>query len=474
MKPMKRRLINLRIPIAGNETASREILVVNGKIAEVTPPRGRTPGEDLEDDVEVLNLGGRLLLPGVIDGHVHFDDPGFTHRETFETGTRAAAAGGVTCVVDMPCTSLPPVTCPVSLRSKLDVIRPKAHVDFMLWGGVSGNVMAEPDWREKLRGLVEAGVSSVKVYLLSGMDTFRDLSRVQLEEVLFETRALGIPVGVHAEDRDMVRALEAGLMEGGRDAPLDYAASRPEAAEVSAVQTMADLCRTTGARVHIVHVASSEAMDVIARARRADLPLSGETCPHYLAFTVDDLRQQGALLKTAPVVKSESDRNGLWEGLSSGKLEYLATDHAPGLWPTEKETGSIWTDYGGVPGVETSLPYLYSEGVRKGRLTLQRLTEITSSAPARFFGIDHRKGRIEPGLDADFAVLDETDRWTVRAEDLHNLNRYTPLDGRELVGRVWATILRGERIYSRTPAGFETFGEAGYGQWVRREKRVES
>jgi allantoinase len=467
---MKQRLTNLRIPTGGNSTAHREILVVDGRIAEVTPTGHGSGG----DDAEVVDLGGCLLLPGVIDGHVHFDDPGFTHRETFATGTRAAAAGGVTCVVDMPCTSLPPVTSVANLQAKLDVIRPKAHVDFMLWGGVSRNAMGDESWRKDLKGLVEAGVSSIKVYMLSGMETFRDLSRLQIEEVLREIRLLGIPVGVHAEDREMVRGLEAGLRASGKEGPMDYAASRPVAAEVSAVQAMRDLCRRTGARVHIVHLGSGQALDVLRDARDEGLPMSAETCPHYLEFTAEDLKAQGALLKTAPVVKAEWDRTRLWEGLTSGQLDFVATDHAAGQWPEEKETGSIWTDYGGVPGVELCLPYLYSEGFRKGRLSLERLTEITSSRPARFFGIADRKGSIATGLDADFAVLDEQERWTVRAVDLHNLNRYTPLEGREFVGRLTATILRGEMVYSRTAAGADTFGEAGYGQWVRRETRVEA
>lgn len=467
---MRRRLTNLRIVSGPEITSPAEILVVDGKIAEINPG-GPGPAES---DAEVVDLGGHLLLPGVIDGHVHFDDPGFTHRENFETGTRAAAAGGVTCVVDMPCTSLPPVTSAANLRNKLKAIEEKARIDFMLWGGVSANALEKPDWEENLEGLVGEGVASIKVYLLSGMDTFRDISRLQMEEVLRETRRLGIPVGVHAEDRRMVEALEAQLIKTGENHPLGYAASRPESVEVAAVEAVRDLCRRTGARVHVVHLAAGRALDVLTSAREEGLPLSAETCPHFLAFTVDDLQAQGALLKTAPVVKSAADRARLWEGLASGELEFVATDHAAGMWPEEKATGSIWTDYGGVPGVELSLPFLYSEGVRTGRLCLERLVEVTASAPARFFGIEDRKGRIYPGLDADFAVLDENEAWTVRAKDLHNLNRYTPLEGRELSGRVQATILRGETVFARAPDGSESFGRAGYGQWVRRSRREEA
>jgi dihydroorotase-like cyclic amidohydrolase len=200
--------------------------------------------------------------------------------------------------------------------------------------------------------------------------------------------------------------------------------------------------------------------------------MSAETCPHFLEFTAGDLERQGSLLKTAPVVKGEADRDRLWAGLASGELDYVATDHAAGQWPDEKQTGSIWTDYGGVPGVELSLPYLYSEGVRRQRITLERLTELTASAPARFFGIERRKGRLEPGFDADIVALADEEIWTVRAENLHNLNRYTPLDGYDLTGRVRQTFVRGRPVYRLDSDGEEWFGEAGVGQHVRRESKV--
>lgn len=465
---MTLRFVNMRLPAGGNETEAAEILVDNGKIRTVH----RGPPLSADAGVATTDLGGALVLPGVIDGHVHFDDPGFTHRENFATGTRAAAAGGVTCVVDMPDTSMPPVTTVASLENKLAIIRPKARVDFMLWGGVSGNAVAAADWRLHLAALVQSGVAAIKVYMLSGMETFTDLGREQIREVLGETQRLGIPVGVHAEDRDMVHELTDRLQAAGSNGPLDYAASRPPAAEIAAVSTLRDLCRETGARVHIVHVASGEALDVISSARAEGLPMSGETCPQYLAFTEVDLERLGAVLKTAPVVKSESDRERLWQGLAAGKLEYVATDHAAGQWPKEKHTGSIWSDYGGVPGVELMLPYLYSAGVRERRITLERLTEITAAAPAKFFGIEDRKGRIAPGFDADLVVLDENAQWTVRADELHNLNRYTPLDGEPMTGRVLATYVRGQLVYERRMDGIEFFAPQGTGAWVRRARPV--
>jgi allantoinase len=453
----------------GPDTLAAEILIEGERIGAVSHPGG---GPD-EADERRIDLGNRLVLPGAIDGHVHFDDPGFTHRENFGTGTRSAAAGGVTCVVDMPCTSLPPVTSGANLETKLSVIEPKAHVDFMLWGGVSANAMQKPDWVANLEDVVSEGVGAIKVYMLSGMDTFRDLDVPLIEAVLRETRRLGIPVGVHAEDRSIVLALTERLMGEDRNQPLDYAASRPAAAEVAAVSQLRDLCRHTGARVHVVHVGTGEVVDVISAARNEGLALSGETCPHFLEFTQEDLVAQGALLKTAPVVKTAADRGRLWQGIAQGEIQHVATDHAAGKWPDEKHTGSIWTDYGGVPGVELLLPYLYSEGYRKGRITLDRLVDLVSGAPASFFGIGSRKGSIAPGFDADLSVIDEDGSWTVKAAETHNLNRYTPLEGRRLFGRITATFVRGTRVYSRGVAGDESFGPAGFGRRVRRETRVD-
>jgi allantoinase len=461
---VRTRFGNLRIPAGANETLLGKLVVEDGRFIAVTP----AGQEAFAAGERWVDLGGRLVLPGVIDGHVHFDDPGFTHRESFETGTAAAAAGGVTCVADMPCTSLPPVTDASALEHKLQVIAPKAHVDFMLWGGVSANLLDQPGWPGRLEGLAAAGVAAIKVYLLSGMASFPHLAPDQLREVLAEAQRLGLPVGVHAEDADTVRDAEARTRGRGLDSPRAYADSRPAAAELEAVDRLVAACRETGARAHVVHLASGEALDRISAARREGCPISAETCPHFLEFTVDDLESMGSLLKTAPVVKSAADRARLWRGLAEGDLAFVATDHAPGQWPQEKRTGSIWTDYGGVPGVELLLPYLHSEGVRRGRLTLERLVQVLSSEPAAFFGVGRRKGALSPGLDADFVVLDEAEEWTVRASELHNLNRYTPLEGRRLTGRVRATYLRGRCVFERRDDGAVTFAPAGAGEFVPR------
>jgi allantoinase len=404
----------------------------------------------------------------VIDSHVHFDDPGFTHREDFASGTCAAAAGGVTCIADMPGTSLPPVTDVDALGTKLRAVGGKAHVDFMLWGGVSANCMEANGWAHNLTELVDAGVAAVKVTTSSSLDTFRELDQVKLRHVMESTRRLAIPLAVHAEEGALIDQLTQRIRQRGGDDATGYAESRPSAVEVAAVAGVVEACRVTGARCHVVHVASAEALDVISAARLEGLPITAETCPHYLAFTTDDLLRDGAVLKTAPVVKSGRDRNRLWQALSSGEISFVTTDHSPAQWPEEKNTGSIWTDQEGMPGVELLLPYLYSEGVCTGKITLERMVRLLSIEPARFLGINHRKGRLKRGLDADFVVFDEHETWSVRSDALHSLNRYTPFEGRSLTGRVRAVYLRGQCIYRRGPDGAESFAPQGTGQFVKR------
>ena len=461
---MRTRFVNARIPAGGNEVREVEIVVTDGRFDEIIPAGSETAagGE------QWVNLRGGLVLPGLIDGHVHFDDPGFTHREDFASGTAAAAAGGVTCVVDMPCTSLPPIVDTEALAAKVRAIQTKAYVDFMLWGGVSGISMARDDWRNDLEELVIAGVAAIKVYCLSGMESFTALDYAGIRDVLEVASELGISVGVHAEDPTIVRELTRGIRERGGNEPADYAASRPTMAEVAAVREIIDAARATGGRAHVVHLSSGAALDLITAARNDGVAISAETCPHFLRFTMEDLVRQGSLLKTAPVIKSTDDRERLWRGVEDGEIDFIATDHAPGQWPEEKNTGSIWTDYGGVPGVETLLPYLFSEGVSAGRITLEQLVDLSSAHPARFFGIDDRKGALREGHDADFVVIDDNVRWTVHGSDLHNLNRYTPFEGQEFTGRVRATYLRGQAVFERKADGRELFAPAGRGRWIQR------
>lgn len=456
-------LRHARIPFRGNETRTVDILIRAGRFAAILEP-GLCHSAD-----EVVELDHALVMPGVVDLHVHFDDPGYTWRETFATGTRAAAAGGVTCVADMPCTSRPPVVNAVGLREKLAVVQPKAHVDFAFWGGICANRMSgDVDWRQDLLELAQCGVGAVKAYLLSGMDSFQALSAGQLAEVAAQCARVGLPLGVHAEDRAFVEARQS-VPAGGLPEWEAWWSTRPGEAERRAAATVVEAARSSGAHLHVVHLGSGAALALLEEAQRSGLRISAETCPHYLAFTREDFPRLGSVLKTAPPVKEAADREALWRGVVAGSIAFISTDHAAGEWPREKQSGGFHTDYGGIPGVEFLLPWTYTHGVQAGRISLETMVERLCSAPARNFGLADRKGALAAGLDADFVVLDETCSWTASAAAMHCLNRYTPFEGEQLGARVLSTWIRGRCVYSQAEDAFPA--GSGWGRYTRRHGR---
>lgn len=414
----------------------RDVRVVGEKIVEI--------GEDLASDGTVLDARGLVVLPGGIDPHVHFDDPGYTSREDFACGTRAAAAGGITTVVDMPCTSVPPVTSRVHLLEKLAVVERKAVVDFGFFGGVSGQ-----SCREAVGHGMEELASSVlgfKTYLTSGMKTFERLNTWQLRACLERAAALRRPVLVHAEDFDFVQAATAACIRRG-DSPRLFYQSRPETAENIAVAAAVEMAEETGASLHVVHVGSARAVATV-RDRGTPGRVTCETAPHYLQFDVEDFVSLGATLKVTPPVKSAGNRVQLWKFLAEGVIAFVASDHAP-CQEKEKKTGSIWTDYSGIPGTGTLLPYLFSEGYLAGKLSLGRLAEVTSGAAARRYGIADRKGAILPGRDGDFALFDPGHSWTVSGQTFLSKGKITPFEGMTFRGQLVMTLLRGEVVYHR-------------------------
>jgi allantoinase len=438
---------NGRLCLPGTaQPVEADLRIRDGRIAEI--------GSSLSGDADILDAAGLLILPGAIDAHVHFNEPGFTEREDFAHGSRAAVAGGVTTVIDMPCTSLPPITSASNLRTKLAVIRHRSVCDFALFGGVSAQSFAKafPE------GLAEMApqVAGFKVYTLSGMDTFGRLDAYRLRELLAFSRTLGRPVLLHAEDADFVQAATPLMMEQG-DAPRHYYLSRPETAEMLAVAAAAHLAEETGGDLHIVHIATSRAVDLLAGTG-----VTGETCPHYLEFTTTDFEEKGAVLKVAPAVKPAGNHDGLWRALADGRLDLVASDHAP-CPAAGKSTGSIWSDYSGIAGVQTLLPYLFSEGYCRDRLTLARLAEITAAGPARRYGLDQFKGALEPGKDADLVFIDPSDSWTPTAVEMFSKGCNNPFLNRIFQGRVKRTMIRGVSVYTDEEG---VTAEPGFGRFI--------
>ena len=434
----------------GNELISLDIAIDQGKLVYI--------GENL-DGPDVFDATGLHVFPGAIDPHVHFNEPGFTEREDFYHGTACAASGGVTTIIDMPCTSIPAVTSLENLEQKLDIVSKRAVVDFGFFGGVSRQVF-ENDYRKNMAELAEF-VMGFKTYFISGMDTFGALDLGQIQAVLTEAKKWERPVLLHAEDPGIVNELTKIEKAKGKDWANFYR-SRPESAETFAVIKAMAVAKATGAHLHIVHVGTGDA----ALLLKSENTISGETAPHYLEFNNEDLARIGAALKTVPVVKSKGNSDVLWDCLLDGTLDFIASDHAPA--PIEqKNTGSAWTDYSGIPGSGTIFPYLYSEGLIKRKMPLARFLQVVSENAAKRYGFWDRKGSIEVGKDADLIFVDPKQTWHIKGNEFLSKGKTTPFEDRQFKGRVVKTMLRGEFIYD-SQHGITI--EPGYGTFIKPQK----
>ena len=410
-------------------------------------------------DASIYNGKCYLVIPGAIDTHVHFNTPGFEEREDFEHGSLAAAFGGVTTVADMPCTSIPPVTSLEHFHTKLKAINGHSWVDYAFWGGISGiDFKKSKDLRQPIRDLTEAGVVGFKAYLISGMKTFTHLTPGQMLQAAYWIQAIstGCPLAVHAEDKQLIVKRRAQLQKQGATDWRAYCQARDQKAEEKAIETMIAIARQSKCWIHIVHLSSKAGVGLIRQAREEGLEITTETCPHYLYFTSEDFDdlEIPAFLKTAPPVKTKPDQNALWEGLKDGTISMVTTDHAGCDPEQEKSCENFWEVYGGIPGVEHRVPFMFSEGFKKGRLTLARTIELISTNPAWFCGFSNRKGSLEPGKDADMALVDLWDHQVINSRDMHSKGKYTPFEGVTFDAKVETTFLRGIPRRRREP-GYE-------------------
>ncbi|MFI1171477.1 allantoinase AllB [Streptomyces melanogenes] len=414
--------------ITPDGTRPASVAVAGGVIDAVLPYDAEVPaGARLED------FGDDVLLPGLVDCHVHVNDPGRTEWEGFWTATRAAAAGGITTLVDMPLNSLPPTTTVANLRVKQEVARSKAHVDVGFWGG------ALPDNVKDLRPLHDAGVFGFKAFLSpSGVEEFPELNQDQLAQSLAEIAGFGGLLIVHAEDPHELAA--APQTPGPKYA--DYLASRPRVSENTAIESLIAAAKRVGARVHILHLSSSDALPVIAAAKREGVRLTVETCPHYLTLTAEEVPDGASEFKCCPPIREAANQDLLWAALADGTIDCVVTDHSPST--ADLKTDDFATAWGGISGLQLSLSAVWTEARRRGH-TLEDVVRWMSSATASLVGLD-RKGAIEAGRDADFAVLAPDATFTVDPAELQHRNRVTAYAGKTLHGVVKSTWLRGERI----------------------------
>ncbi|MEU6223746.1 allantoinase AllB [Streptomyces sp. NPDC047042] len=412
-------------------TRAATVAVTDGRIAAVLPYEADVPpGARLED------FGDDVLLPGLVDTHVHVNDPGRTEWEGFWTATRAAAAGGITTLVDMPLNSLPPTTTVDHLRTKREVAASKAHIDVGFWGG------ALPDNVKDLRPLHDAGVFGFKAFLSpSGVDEFPHLDQEQLGRSMGEIAGFDGLLIVHAEDP---HHLGTAPQQGGPEYA-HFLASRPRGAEDRAIANLIEQAKRLHARVHVLHLSSSDALPLIAEAKAEGVRITVETCPHYLTLTAEEVPDGASEFKCCPPIREAANQDLLWQALADGTIDCVVTDHSPST--ADLKTADFATAWGGISGLQLSLAAVWTEARRRGH-SLEDVVRWMSTRTAALVGLDARKGAIEAGRDADFAVLAPDETFTVDPAALQHRNRVTAYAGRTLSGVVRSTWLRGERIVS--------------------------
>ncbi|MCA1630517.1 MAG: allantoinase AllB [Acidobacteria bacterium] len=428
-----------RVVLPGG-TRAASVHVREGRVVAVVDydeaPRGCRVFEAVDDSV---------VMPGLVDTHVHVNEPGRTEWEGFETATRAAAAGGTTTVVEMPLNSIPATTSLDAFRAKLAAAEGKCAVDVAFWGGVVPGNAAE------LKPMTEAGVVGFKCFLVdSGVAEFRCVSEEDLRAALPELARLDAVLIAHAELSAPIE--EAARSPAARNDPRAYAtflATRPRAAEDAAVELLIRLSRETGARVHVVHHSSADALPALREARAGGVRITAETCPHYLAFASEEIADGATEFKCCPPIRERENRERLWAALGENLIEMIVSDHSPcppGM--KRREEGDFLAAWGGISSLQLRLPVVWTEARRRG-FPVERLSEWLAAAPARLAGLQDYKGAIRVGADADFVVWNPDEKFRVEPSALQHRHKLTPYTGRELSGVVEATFLRGEKIYER-------------------------
>ena len=418
--------------VTTENTATADIAIEDGRISAIAP---ELPGAAQEIDAR-----GLTVLPGLIDIHVHFNEPGRAEWEGAATGSRALAAGGGTLFFDMPLNSSPCTVGPAEFDLKRAALERSSIIDFALWGGIVPGNCGE------LAALAERGVIGFKAFMAdSGLAEFPRSDDLTLYEGMKEAARLGLPVAVHAECEELIKSLTARAIAARRTGVRDFLESRPVLAEVAAIQRAALLASEAGAQLHIVHISSGRGVAEACEARARGVDISIETCPHYLFFTEEDLERIGAAAKCAPPLRDQHEHEELWSAVLRGVVNGVASDHSPSP-PEMKTDANFFRVWGGIAGAESTLSVLLTAGHHERGLPLTRIAGLTASWPAQRFRLPH-KGGIVVGNDADLTLVDLSAKYTVQESSLFQRHRMSPYIGSSFRGLVRQTLLHGQTIF---------------------------
>jgi allantoinase len=424
--------------VLGAAEAACSIGIRDGRIDTVAPV-----GAQLSALREVEFDGDVVVLPGIVDSHVHVCEPGNTDWEGFATATKAAAAGGITTLVDMPIDSVPATVTMEALEAKRAAAQGQCYVDVGFWGGAIPGNLAE------MRRLRAGGVLGFKCFLVDpGVPDFAPLDAIGMEQALAVGRDLDAPLLVHAESAEVA----AGIAPMSGRIYADYLASRPKKIENLAVAQVIEAARRTGGHAHVVHLSSSDAVAMIAEARRDGVRVTAETCPHYLMLAAEEIPDGATAFKCSPPIREGSNRDSLWSGLQQGVIGSIVSDHSPCTVAMKQITsGDFGAAWGGISSLQLSLSIVWTEARRRNH-ALSEVAAWMAERPAKVAGL-RQKGKIAPGFDADFCVLAPEESFVVEPDRLYHRNTLTPYAGRRLMGVVRETWLRGERVDLRDPRG---------------------
>lgn len=402
---------------------------------------------------------GSIVMPGLVDTHVHINEPGRTEWEGFNTATRAAAAGGVTTIVDMPLNSIPATTSKKALEEKLRAAEGKCFVDVGFWGGVV------PGNTGELRGLHEAGVTGFKCFMVpSGVEEFQPVNADQLSEALDEIARLNSVLIAHAELPGPIEEAAGGTSSADPASYETFLRSRPKRAENLAIELLIELTKRTGALAHVVHLSSAEALPLISHAQGEGVKITAETCPHYLTITAEEIPRGATEFKCCPPVRESANREALWQGLKNKVIGMIVSDHSPSPASLKcGDTGDFLNAWGGISSLQLRLPVTWTEVLRRG-FDIEDLAGWLCSAPAELVGLENRKGRIAQGFDADIVIWNPDEKFSVTESMIEHRHKLTPYLGRTLSGVVETTFVRGRKIWESG-----AFISEPAGQFLRRD-----